>query len=180
MTSLPKKIVALHKALASAGIQHAFGGALALAWCTLQARGTVDIDVNIFVDASHAEQVFKALPKTITRSDEDLEAVIKEGQVRLWWDNTPLDIFLNTTDFHEQAAQRLRWEDFVGQKIPFLACKDLAVFKAFFNRSRDWADLEEMRDAGTLDINQVIAVLVKYLGPEDERIDRLRDLDKRR
>ena len=180
MTSLPKKITTLHKALAKADIQHAFGGALALAWCTLQARGTVDIDVNIFVGAARARQVFDALPKTISRSAEDLETVIKDGQVRLWWDNTPLDIFLNTTDFHEQAAQRLRWEEFIGEQIPFLACKDLAVFKAFFNRSRDWADLEEMRDAGTLDIDQVVAVLVKYLGPEDERIDRLRELQQPR
>ena len=173
MAALPKKILAIHKALAKGEIQHAFGGALALAWCTLQARGTVDIDVNIFVDVASAEQVFKALPKGITRADKDLKAIIKEGQVRLWWENTPVDIFLNTTDFHEQAAQRLRWEQFAGMEIPFLACGDLAVFKAFFNRSRDWADLEEMRDAGTLDIEQVIGVLATYLGPEDERIDRL-------
>ena len=43
MTTLPTKIVAIHKALASAKLPHAFGGALALAWCTERARGTIDI-----------------------------------------------------------------------------------------------------------------------------------------
>ena len=180
MSGLPKKIISIHKALAKADIPHAFGGALALAWCTLQARGTVDIDVNIFVDVDTAEQAFKALPKGITRAEKDLKAVVNEGQVRLWWDNTPVDIFLNTTDFHKQASQRVRWEQFAGIETPFLACQDIAVFKAFFNRSRDWADLEEMRDANTLDIEQVIGVLATYLGNDDERIDRLRALQTRK
>ena len=45
------------------------------------------------------------------------------------------------------AASRARWEDFDGEQLPFLACPDLAVFKAFFSRTRDWADLEEMQAA---------------------------------
>lgn len=39
-----------------------------------------------------------------------------------------------------------------------------------------WADLEEMRDAGTLDIATVAGVLVHHLGADDERIARLRSL----
>ena len=46
---LPAKIIAIHYTLAQAGIPHAFGGALSLAWCTPMARGTVDIDLNLFV-----------------------------------------------------------------------------------------------------------------------------------
>ncbi len=176
MATLPRKIIAIHKALSKADIAYAFGGALALAWCTLQARGTVDIDVNIFVDVASAEQVLKALPKGVVYGVKEVKTVVKEGQVRLWWDNTPVDIFLNTTDFHQQVSQRVRWETFAGIQLPFLCCRDIAVFKAFFNRSRDWADLEEMRDAGTLDIEQVIGVLATYLGSEDERIGRMRAL----
>ena len=41
---------------------HAFGGALALAWCTERARGTIDIDLNVFVDGSRAREVLAALP----------------------------------------------------------------------------------------------------------------------
>ena len=49
---LPQKMLAIHEHLAEARIDHAFGGALALAWCTHQARGTIDLDVNIFTCAT--------------------------------------------------------------------------------------------------------------------------------
>ena len=50
------------------------------------------------------------------------------------------------------------------------------MFKAFFNRTRDWADLEEMAAVGTLDIDRVVGVLTRYLGPGDERVQRLEQL----
>ncbi len=176
MTSLPRKIVSIHRALAAAGIPHAFGGALALAWCTERARGTIDIDLNVFVDTSRAPEVVAALPRGVKSSATDLAVLERDGQRRLWWDETPVDLFVNTTEFHEQAAARCRVEPFAGHDIPFLSCSDLAVFKAFFNRTRDWADLEEMAAVGTLDIDRVIGTLTRYLGPGDERVERLRHL----
>jgi hypothetical protein len=47
------------------------------------------------------------------------------------------------------------------------------VFKAFFSRTKDWADLEAMAEAGALDVAAVVGVLAAYLGPDDERIERL-------
>jgi hypothetical protein len=47
------------------------------------------------------------------------------------------------------------------------------VFKAFFNRTRDWADLEEMLAAETIDPDAVAAVLIRFLGADDERVGRL-------
>ena len=94
----------------------------------------------------------------------------------LWWETTPVDIFLDTTDFHLQAAQRRQFHDFGGRQIPFLGCSDLAVFKAFFNRTKDWADLEEMIAIGSLNVDQTLGVLVRYLGEDDDRVDRLRSL----
>jgi hypothetical protein len=70
----------------------------------------------------------------------------------------------------------VRWEFFSKKELPFLSCLDLAVFKAFFNRTRDWADLEAMRDAGTLDVDEVRRILKEYLGPEDVRDEKLREL----
>lgn len=171
--SLPQKIVAVHEALHAAQLPHAFGGALALAWCTGRARGTIDIDINIFVAVEQCDTVFAALPEQLVYHEEDRELLQREGQVRLWWDHTPVDIFLNTTDFHRGAAERVRWETFMAMPVPFLSCYDIAVFKAFFNRTKDWADLEEMQAAGTLDINRVIAQLVEMLGIDDERVERL-------
>ena len=174
--NLVERIVALHRALDAADVPHAFGGALALAWCTERARGTIDIDVNVFVPNDEADLVYAALPAGVPVTDDDRAAVARDGQTRLWWDQTPVDVFFNTTDFHVQAAERARLEDFAGARVPFLACRDLAVFKAFFNRTKDWADLEEMHTAGALDAEAVLGVLALYLGGDDDRIERLRAL----
>ncbi len=176
MVSLPDRILAVHRSLASHDLPHAFGGALALAWCTRRARGTIDIDVNVFVAADRTDAVIAALPSEVAVADADRSALIDSGQVRLWWDTTPIDVFLDTTKFHEAVGTRIRWEPFGGVDVPFLACRDLAVFKAFFDRTKDWADLEEMHAAGTLDIEAVSGVLVNYLGGHDHRIERLRSL----
>jgi hypothetical protein len=178
MTGLPARIVALHKALAKADLPHAFGGALALAWCTQRARGTIDIDVNVFVDMQQSADVLRALPKRVRWNDDDLAMLRREGQVRIWWDKTPLDLFLNATPFHHEVALRRRWERFAGESLPFLSCDDVAVFKAFFDRTKDWADIEEMIAAGTLDFAKVTAVLVQYLGIDDERVARLAALGR--
>lgn len=173
---LPEKMVAVHHALADAGIHHAFGGALALAWCTQRARGTIDLDVNVFLHPDRSEQVLAALPTEVVAGGDGRALLARDGQARLWWDRTPIDLFLNTTAFHEAVATRVRWEPFADHELPFLSCDDLAVFKAFFNRTKDWADLEEMRDAGTLDIATVAGVLVHHLGADEERIARLGSL----
>jgi len=176
VSTLVDKILAIHGALDADRIPHAFGGALALAWCTQRARGTIDIDVNVFVDRSRTDELLAALPPEVQWSDDDRARIERDGQVRLWWGETPVDVFVNTTEFHEQVGQRCRTEPFAGREMPFLACTDLAVFKVFFDRTKDWADLEEMAVAGTLDTDRVVGILTHYLGAPDERIDRLRAL----
>lgn len=79
-------------------------------------------------------------------------------------------------DGRAEAAIWYRLERFGDMDLPFLSCVDLAVFKAFFNHTKDWADLEEMHQPGTLDVDRVLGILVWYVGPIDERIDRLRAL----
>lgn len=173
---LPQKIVDIHHALEAARLPHAFGGALALAWCTGRARGTIDIDLNVFVDTSGTGRVLAALPDAVSWASDDAALIERDGQARIWWDRTPVDLFLNTTDFHVQASRRAVVRPFAGAEVPFLACSDLAVFKAFFDRTKDWADLEDMAAADTLDVDRVIGVLVRYLGPADHRITRLTTL----
>jgi hypothetical protein len=176
--TLPGKIVALHDALAGAEVPHAFGGALALAWCTERARGTIDIDVNLFLDRQHAERVLDALPRGVRWNAKDRDDIARDGQTRLWWGETPVDVFFSTTQFHERVGTHVRWEPFEGKQLPFLSCTDLAVFKAMFNRTRDWADLEDMAAAGSLDRPAVLGLLVDALGTSDPRIERLRGLPR--
>ncbi len=176
MTSIVEKIVMISRRLTDHNIPHAFGGALALAWCTEQARGTIDIDVNVFVEPTATDAVLEALPAGIVWTTQQQTELERDGQVRLWWGTTPVDIFLNTTEFHAQAAVRAQDHTFNGADVPFLSCTDLAVFKAFFNRTRDWADIEAMFEMQTLDVDRVIGVLSRYLGGEDERVERFLNL----
>jgi hypothetical protein len=171
--SLPGKIVELHRALDAGRLAHAFGGALALAWCTQRARGTIDIDVNVFVPTDRIADLLAALPDAVAVTPDAIAELERDGQTRLWWATTPVDVFLDTTPFHHSIGDRIRHEPFNGEDIPFLACRDLAVFKAFFDRTKDWADLEEMRAAGTLDVEAVAGVLAHYLGADDHRLARL-------
>ena len=173
MTELADRILGVHRALQAAGLPHAFGGALALAWCTRRARGTIDIDVNIFVDASDQQRVLAALPAEVKVTSRDRALLKRDGQVRVWWERTPLDLFLNTTEYHQEVAERVRSEVFAGERLPFLACLDVAVFKVFFNRTKDWADIEEMHAAGTLDADRVAQIIAHHLGEDDERLANL-------
>lgn len=180
MTGLVEKIVILSGTLTAARMHHALGGALALAWCTAQARGTIDIDVNVFVGPESAPRVLNCLPPGVRWQRRDADVLAGDGQVRVWWERVPLDLFLNTTPYHEQLLERVSWEPFEGHRLPFLSCLDLAVFKAFFNRLKDWADLEAMREAGTLDEDAVRDVLSTYLGEDDERLRMLERLREKR
>jgi hypothetical protein len=176
MIDLAGRIVSVHLALEAAGVPHAFGGALALAWCTERPRGTSDIDLNVFVEADRYEQVLAALPDDVQATAQQRTVLARDGQVRLFWDRTPIDLFLNTTEFHREVMVRARCRRFAGHDMDFLDCTDLAVFKAFFDRTKDWADLEEMEAAGTLDHTRVLGVLADHLGGGDPRLDRLRSL----
>jgi hypothetical protein len=176
MSVLAERIVLLHRSLRRAGIPHAFGGALALAYCTEQARGTLDIDINVFLGADDLRRLESALPDGVRITPAIRKLLVADGQARVLWERIPVDVFLNTTPFHTLVAGRIAWHRFGRLQLPFLTCSDLAVFKAFFSRAKDWVDLEEMQRAGVLDIESVCTVLAEYLGPTDERIDRLRSL----
>jgi hypothetical protein len=176
MSSLADKAIAVDSALTAAGTPHAFGGALALAFHIAEPRGTRDIDINVFVPTNDARIVFEILPADVRWTDRDVEEVERSGQVRVFWDDTPLDLFFVTHPFHERAASHVEFVPFAGREIPILAADDLAVFKAFFDRTKDWADIEAMLDLRSLDVHLVLGWLVDLLGPDDHRVSRLRSL----
>ena len=171
--TLPERIVAIHRALAKAGIPHAFGGAIALAYATLDPRGTSDVDVNIFTPASEPERALAALPDGIEQPPGTAETIAREGQIRLWWDETPIDLFFDYVPLHDEAARHRRRVPFEGEQIPILGPVELAVFKVMFDRTRDWADLEAMAETGTLDVGAVRAAVEQLVGRDDSRLARL-------
>lgn len=173
MSTLLEKILALADALTAAEVPHAFGGALALAYCVGEPRGTVDIDVNIFLAPDAVDRVLAAMPAEVSWDDSDRRLLERDGQARLWWERTPVDVFLSTTAFHDGAAERAREELLAGRTIRVLACDDLAVFKAFFDRRKDWADLEAMVRVGSFDVDRALGALTRHLGPDDPRVAKL-------
>ena len=85
MTSIVDKVLAISAALDDKRLPYAFVGALALAFCTERARGTIDIDVNVFVGQDDAHLVLDALPPQVGHTNGDLQALERDGQVRLRW-----------------------------------------------------------------------------------------------
>lgn len=172
---LAERLVAIHHALDEATIEHAIGGAIALAYWTLEPRGTRDIDVNVFVSPEEAESVLDALPDGIAVNEAAREAIRRDGQVRLWWEETPVDLFFSNLPIHDQAAQHRKEVPFEGEKIPILAPLELALFKAMFDRTRDWADIEEMLRAHAFGPEELEQLLADHVGRDDGRLDRLKN-----
>jgi hypothetical protein len=176
MPTLVEKILAIDAALRAADVSHAFGGALALAFHVEEPRATRDIDVNVFAPAERAAEAFGALPAGVVWTPDDIAAVERVGQVRVFWDDNPVDLFFSTHTFHDEAEAAIVEVPFAGTTIPVLGATELAVFKAFFNRTKDWGDIEAMLDADTVDVHRAMGWLVDLLGPDDERLVRLRRL----
>ena len=179
MSELGDQLLAVHDGLDAAGIPHAIGGAIALGYCVLEPRGTRDVDVNVFVDPQRARDVFAAMPEGVEVSGMQLEQAERDGQVRLHWGITPIDLFLSVLPFHDRVGAHVRVVPFEGRTIPVIDCAGLAVFKVMFDRPRDWIDIEAMVEARSLDIADASRWLREMLD-EDPRIERLAALSAAR
>jgi hypothetical protein len=177
--SLAERVVELHRALTSRGIDHAFGGAIALAYWTEEPRGTRDIDLNIFMPAADPEPALSALPEGVRQPKGTAEEIRKSGQIRLWWDETPIDLFFDYAPIHHEAASDRRTVPFEGTKIPVLGPLELAAFKVMFGRTRDWGDIEEMFAAETLLADDLHEVIRSMVGADDERHARIDEAVRR-
>ncbi len=176
---LDEKIVALERTLAAADIPHAFGGANALAYYGTP-RATVDIDINVFVPASRAGEVFAAIGSLGCATDSPglVERVERDGQARVFWERTPIDLFFSYDALHRSSMERRRRVDFGGDCIHVLSAEDLIVYKAVFNRDKDWRDIAEMIYAANeaLDFDYVRSWLERIVSEDDPQLTRLQRL----
>jgi len=176
-----EKIVAIERALEDAGIAHAFGGANALAYYGTP-RATADIDLNVFVASSRASEVLEVLGDlgVATSSTRVAELIERDGQARVFWDKTPIDLFFSYDPLHDSSMERRRRVDFGGDEIHVLSAEDLMVYKIVFDREKDWRDMAEVIFAaeGELDFDYVREWMTKIV-PEDDprpaRFERLVD-----
>lgn len=169
--SLPDKILAIDRALES--IPHAFGGAISLAYHA-EPRATIDIDVNVFVPVERAAEVLEPLSQLGVETNKASETATRDGQVRVMWDNTPIDLFFSYDPFHDAADQAAVTVPFANHTIRVLSATHLSVCKAVFDRPKDWVDIESMIALGTyLDAAEALRWIGRIVGDEDSRYERL-------
>jgi len=162
---LASRIVSAHEMLDSMRVPHQFGGAVALAWYR-SPRATTDVDLNVTIAPADAAPILGALAHLgVSVSPADRAAIERDGQARLDWDGSYLDLFLATLDFHREMATRSRLVDFGPVRIPILSPEHLIVCKAVFDRPKDWVDIEEMVAWGTdVDGAEVLRWIEELLG----------------
>jgi len=178
--TLAERVVTLDHALAR--VPHAFGGAIALAYYA-EPRATIDIDLNLFVGVDRYDLVARRLtPLGVALDDATVtELALRDGQVRVFWDETPIDLFFAYDEFHDAAAAARERVPFADVTIPILAAAHLMVCKVVFNRPRDWVDIDAMLGYDiSLDVAEVMRWVGRITGDRDPRYERIAALLMRR
>jgi hypothetical protein len=156
----PEKVLAVHRALADAGLPHAIGGAIALSIYGAP-RPTVDIDVNVFVGPERRPEARAALDP-------------------LSLDGHPVHVFYSHDPLHEEMAKSIREVPYAGTTIPLVAPEHLVIRKALLDRPKDWPDIEALLRANPdLDLAEIETWVRRLAGEGDPRVTKFRDLARR-
>jgi len=171
--TLAQRVLAIESALSH--VPHAFGGALALAYYA-EPRATIDIDLNVFIPAERFSEVAAPLVQLGAAADDPSIAALvrRDGQVRVMWDATPIDLFFSYDAFHEAAGAARHSVPFGDGTIPILAASHLIVCKVIFNRPKDWVDVDAMVAAqADIDAAEVLRWVARLASDEDPRYNRI-------
>lgn len=167
---LSEKILRLSRTLAAGDIPFAFGGAIARNYYA-EPRLTLDMDVGIFLPPVAHRRVLPTLATLFPIPDTAHAAasIERDGQIRLDWDYTPVDLFFSYDPFHEMTAARTRRVPFAESEIPILSAEDVMVHKILFNRPKDWRDIADILSTqrGQLDLGYMRQWLTSIL-PSNE------------
>lgn len=174
-------VVEVHRTLSRAGLVHAFGGALALAYAA-EPRGTVDVDVNVFAPIEDVDDVLGVFAGMGLRPEQARQQWVPIAGIRLLGDARayPVDLFASLDERYGEIATRTVERPFgpANVPLPFLSPEDLALFKLSFGREKDWVDLRSIAASQTdLDVDYVERQLIGLRGPAMyPRVARLRRL----
>jgi hypothetical protein len=171
--TLAQRVLAIEAALSD--VPHAFGGALALAYYA-EPRATIDIDLNVFVPPERFSDVAGPLRDLGVLIDTPPVAALidRDGQARVMWDSTPVDLFFAYDAFHAAAAAARRLVPFGDGTIPILAPEHLIVCKVVYDRPKDWVDIDAiLADEPVIDRAEVLRWAARIAGDEDPRYNRV-------
>ena len=178
--SLSEKVLLIEEGFRQRRVPHAFGGAIALAYYATP-RATIDIDVNVFLSVDRADEVLGLLEGLGAEplSQQERARLERDEQARVHWDATPVDLFFSYDTLHDSCLERRQRMPFgEDDTIHVLAAEDLLVFKALFDRDKDWRDIEELvfAMADELDAAYAKSWLERIVGEQDPRYRRLREV----
>jgi hypothetical protein len=159
----------MHEFLDRLEIAHAFGGALALAYYA-DPRGTMDIDVNIFVGFGSAESVVDAMGELQLQAETASSEWLPVAGIRLTRrsDGATVDLFFSIDETaYTEIRDRIQRFPFADRPdVPFLSAEDLVMFKISFNRAKDWVDIRNLVEhTPNLDINYIERQIISLRGP---------------
>ena len=80
----------------------------------------------------------------MTITEQERANIRSDGQARLQWGPSLLDVFFATMTLHDEMAERSRTVAFGPTTIPILSPEDLIICKAVFDRPKDWVDIQAM------------------------------------
>jgi len=133
----------LAEALDDRGQEYALGGAIALAYWA-QPRGTLDVDVTLFLPKDKPSEVVWLLQDIGCEisASAAVSSLREHSFCRAELDGYRVDVFVPMTPFYEQARLR-RKRVVLGQRTALVwDAETLTVFKMMFFRRKDLADVE--------------------------------------
>ncbi|MBI2894225.1 MAG: hypothetical protein HYY06_11800 [Deltaproteobacteria bacterium] len=161
--------------LEAEGLPYAVGGALALGVWGVP-RGTVDVDLDLFLDEAELPRGFAAIRRAGCEIDEAsaIASACGRGDFRAFFEGMRVDVFVPCIPFYDAVRRRIRAAPLEGRLAWFLAPEDLAVFKMLFFRTKDILDLERLVAVSGSEIDRALvrASLVDIVGDEDARVRR--------
>ncbi len=169
------KVLTVHSAFDRAGLHHAFGGAIALAYYG-EPRVTIDVDVNLFAPLHEWPAIKAAFAGLGLASDIGHEELRRDREVRIRWDRNDIHLFFGGDALHGTMPDAVREVPFGDGTIPIVSAEHLIVRKAMLDRPKDWPDIEAILTAtGDLDVEEIVAWAQRLSSPDDPRVTKLRE-----
>jgi hypothetical protein len=169
----------LAAALDAQGQEYALGGAIALGYWG-EPRGTVDVDLTLFLPADKPSQCIGCLQDIgcDVKPAAVLQSLQEHGFCRVSYQGVRVDVFLPIVPFYEAARQRRKMVQLSGQSIAIWDAESLVVFKMMFFRRKDVADVEQILRSQivNLDCDWIRGHLIDIYGQRDPRVAQWEEL----